>query len=1323
MDLLESSSDEEGRKPVRLYDYHEEKRKKEAMLSRGAESSSNSSSGRGTGTTGVLSSARSRLSTLVSREKILRSKDKATKGTASETKTSSPPRQIHQMERSRFNKTRSMSPNSSSRFGLHGPIAAANNANQQYDHELMRRLDARAFLDISKRISAQCTRILDSPDLNSIKHAFRESQRDFAGFGICQMQLWFASETDGCLETTALDGLKVSINQEFVGALVSDQYYRGGNRRRGDDIDFAGSEESSSSIYYQQDPSHRKIVAAHGMSFPKEEKSLGGIVATVRPEDATWGEFEQAIRLVGAGPEGSPESKRWYAIHIITPFGVVPSEIMNANGGYNKQPYLLVAESMSAASSIGISMRMTNSSPVQVKSLYVLQCFQNMFSTTCLRISQLQNQASEIVHVRALTDKALVASQESTRVRYESALTQVDSMGEAAKLLSICGNELTRQNVWVLLPLTVAEGSSPLAPRIARSQKAQEAITVSGVSYRIYSGHRGGDDVTTNLCLSEVPRMAEDGGVGTATVSNLLLSKLVGDHSDVSQLFSSISATELSEAHLYTKTPVTTEGWAEDIEAEETEERDEYEETKSDKNDGDSRKFVVQSMCTSLLTSSLHDSTEGGSYLSLHRRYEQAIIITATPRSVSWDADCTNHSDIRTVVSLARGVFRRLHDAGQEALSRRLERLPGDLLTIDYSSNSRSMATQPLPSSGENRENSGSKQTVMGAVQAFGSSLQMSPSSLSAFGSHRNVLLFTNQFTNSIATLDALANEDSFADGLVSFSQVDTTTKELVSLSQQGDVSHVSHVLEWMQDLDSGRIVVYRHGESTDIGGHDELSSVMRACDAETRTAFLLPLRAAAGLCVLVVVVETDQSLKNQDLESITVCSSSLGQRGTKEVYASSLVCDSLARALNTVHCLHKGQLSSFSREKALTREKSLYKVLNTHAQKRSAADAFHRWRNSKLSMELVSANQLLQAAENIIALDLTQPIKALDRDRGILAGSQGGEDEDLEEESTINPDGADGGYSFDSVLGGLGEDSALSAFLRGVVHQVASLFPQCSLDARLGGPRGAVAAQFKRGAYAVLHKSDISDTSGRSNYLLGVVRAEGDVLAHVRVQLSPNSEQDANAPFQNMHVRNLERLMEMSSKAYSAFKRGLESPRTKGNVQGLLLPLLHSLLPLLTCLPTLSSEGSESEPYGKIAESADEMRKEAKKFRGLLEKVALVFKYLCGGEVALVRAPYHSLEGDVQAHNALQADKRFGSGMDCHVSSEEVEGHRGSLASLLEAVDVDSPADTLAAFANLIKNESVRYDDEEEDAGKFRGVLEVITLYWWCLILSRVAY
>ena len=62
-------------------------------------------------------------------------------------------------------------------------------AHQQYDHDLMRRLDARAFLDMSKRISAQCTRVLDSPDLASIKHAFNEGQQDFASFGICQMQV------------------------------------------------------------------------------------------------------------------------------------------------------------------------------------------------------------------------------------------------------------------------------------------------------------------------------------------------------------------------------------------------------------------------------------------------------------------------------------------------------------------------------------------------------------------------------------------------------------------------------------------------------------------------------------------------------------------------------------------------------------------------------------------------------------------------------------------------------------------------------------------------------------------------------------------------------------------------------------------------------------------------------------------------------------------------------------------------------------------------------------------------------------------------------
>ena len=61
---------------------------------------------------------------------------------------------------------------------------------QHYDMELMKRMDAEAFADISSIVSRQCANILSSPDMVTIKRVCAHAQADLATYGISQLQLW-----------------------------------------------------------------------------------------------------------------------------------------------------------------------------------------------------------------------------------------------------------------------------------------------------------------------------------------------------------------------------------------------------------------------------------------------------------------------------------------------------------------------------------------------------------------------------------------------------------------------------------------------------------------------------------------------------------------------------------------------------------------------------------------------------------------------------------------------------------------------------------------------------------------------------------------------------------------------------------------------------------------------------------------------------------------------------------------------------------------------------------------------------------------------------
>ena len=174
---------------------------------------------------------------------------------------------------------------------------------QHYDMEMMRRMDADAFADISARIGKQCAHVLASPDVDTIQRVCSHAQANLASFGISQVQLW--SDADGAgdnIESSSPDGTAMVLRLPHVLKALQ-----------------MAKEEGAYGAYS----------ADGGGDVP----GLGIRIATLRPDDLSWDEMERAMRVVaGEGSSSSssssssnyrnrdaPTSKKWYAIHMVSP--------------------------------------------------------------------------------------------------------------------------------------------------------------------------------------------------------------------------------------------------------------------------------------------------------------------------------------------------------------------------------------------------------------------------------------------------------------------------------------------------------------------------------------------------------------------------------------------------------------------------------------------------------------------------------------------------------------------------------------------------------------------------------------------------------------------------------------------------------------------------------------------------------------------------------------------------------------------------------------------------------------------------------------------
>jgi len=1126
--------------------------------------------------------SRSKLSSLIKREKLVRSQGAGSGAPVVEERDKERERQ--QLTHSRFYRSatapRSLSPTtrpsrgSSSSSSHHmttsdprsSPSPAFDTAHTQaYDHDLLRRLDAGAFHDISQRVSSLCAKLPACPDEASLKKVFASAQTDFATFGLSQLQLWFLKDKNGTLESMAGE-TTVTLSQAHTAALQ----------------ELATQQHGAKALFR----SKLGTVNTRNRSDAAETSAgtgIAGSVTTVRPEDPIWDDLEKAMRLVGEESAETPlaavalQSRRWYALHVISPRQGV--EHMPRGD----MPFFLVAESLSSPSSIAVTPRMVNSSPAQVKSIFTLECMQRLYSAMILRLTQFHAAAQALQQKVALAMRTAEVDVETIKKEYIRAIDASQSYGEVAELLSRAGHGLmdafarsdgrssAGMYAWSLLPLSAAIGAH-LQPRPFGGHE---------VTYRAYSGNKQGESVhTRTMSVAE----SRAGFIGN----------LLGHHAYAAQVLPSVTAGELAQVGM-----IVARGDG-DLETPDAENQPD------DDNDNATMHFAVQAVSVPLYSLHVHGTHSAGTAVALteDQRSEQCVVLIAGPAA---------HLDLcgaalRALGELAKCGFESMARRSQQLLTDRLRSLPGTLLMSQ-----RFESTQVLP-------DKPSATRLVGAAQLLAQTLEEGVLAASALGAHDARLLFSDSYASSLQLLGA-PKEDT-----LSFSHVGATGM-LQSVQPKG-LPFVRGTLLWLQQLLDGKPVRFVKQNKDALEGPvaaDEaetetlvvrrsrdsqaaLQQLVLGCMPSAHTAFLLPLHAAAGLCVLLVV----DTLAPVEASLPKTASTYLGATDLLMAYESSSICSGLATALNVTHSMHLGQLAAFERGRAEKREAGQQQVLVTWRARQQRKNAFLQWRAQVLSREVNVSQRLLS-----VATAMMTPA--------------------TETNDNATEDG--------SILG---------SFMTRVERHIMEVCPQDAVDVTFGGlALPANVADVSSGEFVL--ETEVETAGYIRSVLHGVVRDRSVFIASVRVV---RTSAGARGPFPSSVVRQVEQICKFASLVYASFRRGLESPRAKGNVQGLLLPLLQKLLPLLAAQPAL--------PQSQAS------------LRSLLEELSTAFKYLCGGDVAILRMPYGSLSGSATAY----AESAKGV---CNVSSEDSEER--SLSSLLRS---------FPSLTGYIRDESVAFEGDD---------------------------
>ncbi len=1190
---LDSDSDERNdeHEPIRLTELHKKRKEKDQKSIESSHELKQDPELK------LPTQTRSRLSALIQREKLVRNQSAITDQVdlKPDTGNRAEERDRHLLSHSRFYRRatapRSLSPaRSSFKNNInHDANSTSNNSNtitevlqsQLYDHDLIRRLDAGAFHDISQRVSSLCAKLPACPDEVSLRKVFVTAQADLANFGLSQIQLWFLDTEHGTLQSQAGDTL-VHISQAHTSAIQL----------------IATQQHGAKALFHKR----MGTINSEASHYCAVDAGIGtaGAVTTVRPDEPVWDELEKAMRLVSTETSHANEnpafialqSRRWYAIHIISPRLDAVEVVTGRPGTYRPQlPFFFVAESLSSPSSIAVTPRMVHSSPAQVKSVFTLECIQRLYSALLLRLAQLDAAARVREHVAVLAVRAAESDTETAQKDCMRAMEAANSMGEIAELLSRVGQQLLEAQArsegsataagtytWCLLPLAAAVGQ-PLHHRYVGAHE---------VTFRVYSGAQQGEYVHTRaMSLGE----AQSG----------LLGRLQVAHPNTAQVLPRVSAGEMAQVGIIAEREHGDAELSDDTPVQHA-----------------VRHFTLQALSVPFHSAKAYGLHSLGTAVSLsqEQRGEQCIIVVAGLASQS--ERCS--SVLRSLGELARAGFEALTRRSQNILQDHLRALPGRLLMGQRFEFKHALPEQPLPA------------RIIGASQALARALEESEASQQALAAHSSMLLFSDAYVASLQ-LQPASREDE-----ISFFHVGNLG--LLQTVQPRGLPFIRGTLLWLQHLMDGKPVRFVRETQQNAEDIDDMESLVAkrgreaqaalqqlvlGCIPRAQTAFLLPISTVAGMCVLLAV----DTLIPTEPQGPQKASTSLGAADLLTAYESSGLCLGLAAAVNVAHSMHLGQIAACERDRAMKREEGLRNVLFRYRTRQRKHVAFLKWRTLMLIRELHVGQRMLSTAKALM-VPQSQP--------------EEGETE-----------------VFADV-------SATSAFMSRVEEQVTAVFHHDSVDVTLGGlPPPANALDLAAGCNVLAGEVDVA--GHMRAVLYGVVWDGQSVLACIRVV---RTAAGSRGPYPVSLVQQLEQICQFASLAHKSFQQGLMSSRTKGNVPGLLLPILRKLLPILAAQPAL--------PQSQAS------------LRALLEDVATAFKYLCGGDVAIVRLTHAVMGGSAKAFE--EASKGV-----CNVSSEDSAA--GSLNSLLLM---------LPTLNGYIRDESVPFENSTSPNRQFAQLVNKLT-------------
>lgn len=506
---MDYSSDSEDGQPIRLHDLNVEKKKMASSLREDTlnwPKSSRMSSlptksslyddeelipKAGVGGKSQIAESRLRLSRLIDREKLMRSRQVSASSSnttalsssmlnMSRTKTHSPAKTRQNISEAKQLITRSLSPS---------PRKQSTFRNQPEVEDLapraLRNADTPAIKEISEFMHEQTQRIVESSSLAAIRDHFSSARSDLSGLSVSQVQLWM--NRGGALESVHEDsGVTITISPQTMIQLVGEHHYF--NRAQG---------------------GHDDNTAANIVYVPH--------CRTIHNDDTSWDEVQRAMQLV------SSDSRVWHSIHVVS----IPCCDQMLAGPLSLNGVILVSEAYPASVPvIAMTNRIYRNSTAQLKTNYLIECTEKLAMACCLRFHQLQAAIEREQLSQSLACQTAFNTRQSFLQTQEQQAADATDFDKLAAIIAnySCGIVSTlasSAHSWVGLPGRPQVGSGPILTFSCHSNDEQETalgrlVFPSGIVANLIRNASS----STAVIVGSV-RELEAGGIGVVRTESL----------------------------------------------------------------------------------------------------------------------------------------------------------------------------------------------------------------------------------------------------------------------------------------------------------------------------------------------------------------------------------------------------------------------------------------------------------------------------------------------------------------------------------------------------------------------------------------------------------------------------------------------------------------------------------------------------------------------------------------------------------------------------------------------------------------------------------